>query len=187
MTKKRHLLALSLGLCFGAASTGASAQSAPVLAGQWASEALESNGNHFATRSFEFTDKAWRVVYRAYGDAQGKLLLFRLDVGGFYAIGQPSTKVPGAFEGIFPADHRHLTAESDAGVRMFAGMGCALEKGKETPLVNQGCGFVPGLMQAMGEYDLVALQDGKIYFGDRAGDLTKARPDKLTPYPLIQK
>jgi hypothetical protein len=39
-------------------------------------------------------------------------------------------------------------------------------------------------MQNMGEYDLVAIRNGQLFFGDRSGDLSKARPDKLTPYPL---
>jgi hypothetical protein len=41
-------------------------------------------------------------------------------------------------------------------------------------------------MQAMGEYGLVALRGQRLFFGDRAGDLTKARPEKLTAYPLIR-
>lgn len=178
------LTALTALLCLAPA---AQAQEPPRLAGNWTSAALENYGNHFATRTFVFTDKEWRVTYRAYADAQAKQALFRLDVGGIYVLGQLSAVVPGAFEGIFPANHRHVTAESDAGVAMFASMGCTLEKGRETALVNQGCGFVPGIMQAMGEYDLVALKDGQFYFGDRAGDLTKARPVALTAYPLVRK
>jgi hypothetical protein len=165
----------------------AHAQEAPNLQGSWTSASLENYGSHFATRTFSFTAKEWSVTYRAYADAQGNQPLFRLDVGGVYVLGQASSSVPGAFEGIFPANRRMVTAESDAGVAMFAGMGCTLEKGKALSLVSQGCGFVPGLMQAMGEYDLVALKDDGLHFGDRAGDLTKARPVALTPYPLVRK
>lgn len=163
------------------------AQAAPNLNGHWASAAPENYGSHFATRTFTFTDKEWSVTYRAYADAQGKQPLFRLEVGGFYVLGQASAGVPGAFEGVFPANRRQVIAESDAGVGMFASMGCTLEQGKALSLVSQGCGFVPGLMQAMGEYDLVAFKDGGLYFGDRAGDLSKARPAALTPYPLVRK
>jgi hypothetical protein len=169
------------------AASIAQAQDVPQLKGRWASAALENYGSHFAMRTFKFTDKEWKVTYRAYADAQGKQPLFSLDVGGFYVLGQASATVAGAFEGIFPANHRHVTAESDAGVGMFASMGCTLEKGKALPLVGQGCGFVPGIMQAMGEYDLVAFKDGRLYFGDRAGDLTKARPVALTSYPLVRQ
>jgi hypothetical protein len=159
----------------------------PVLKGKWASAALENYGSHFATRTFTFTDSKWRVTYRAYADAQGSQPLFRLEVGGFYVLGEVSAAVAGAFEGIFPANSRRIVAESDAGVAMFSGMGCMLEKGKTLSLVSKECGFVPGLMQAMGEYDLVAIKEGRLYFGDRSGDLTKARPAALTPYPLVSK
>ncbi len=181
---KMVLMTFTALLCV---ATLAQAQEAPNLKGRWTSAALENYGSHFATRTFMFTNKEWRVTYRAYADAQGKQALFRLDVGGFYVLGQASASVSGAVEGIFPANRRHVTAESDAGVGMFASMGCTLEKGKALPLVSQGCGFVPSIMQAMGEYDLASLKDGRLYFGDRAGDLTKARPVALTPYPLVRK
>lgn len=158
----------------------------PDLSGHWASAGLESYGKHFATRAFVFSNEAWRVTYRAYADAQGKQPLFRLEVSGFYVLGQPSAAVAGAFEGIFPATRREVVAESEAGAQMFAAMGCTLAVGKMRALVNDGCGFVPGIMQAMGEYDLVELKEGRLFFGDRAGDLMKARPRMLTPYPLIR-
>ena len=157
------------------------------IQGQWASAGPENYGNHHATRTFSIGEREWQVRYRAYADALGQRPLFTIRVTGVYSLGEPSTKSVGAREGIFPALSRSLTADSDAGVQMFAGMGCSLERGKETLLLNSGCGFVPGLMQAMGEYDLVALSQGSLFFGDRAGDLSKARPDKLTPFPLLRR
>ncbi len=68
---------------------------------------------------------------------------------------------------------------------MFAEQGCALAVGEALDLIDQGCGFVPPLMTAMGEYDLVAMRGGQLFLGDRAGDLTKERPASLTPYPLV--
>ncbi len=187
MKTTSRTLAAAFAVLVAAATGPVHAQPTPALDGQWASEKPEPYGSHYATRSFSFTGSQWRVAYRAYADAQGRQPLFRLDVSGAYALGGPSRKVPDAVEGVFPALQRHITAESDAGVQMFAGMGCKLEKGRETPLLSEGCGFVPGLMQAMGEYDLVSIKDGRLYFGDRTGDLTKARPDKLTPFALVRK
>lgn len=164
----------------------AAASSAADIQGQWASVGPENYGNHHATRSFSITDREWRVRYQAYADPQGQKPLFTVRVIGVYALGEPSSNVKGAREGIFPALSRSLTADSDAGVQLFASMGCHLLIGKETFLLNTGCGFVPGLMQVMGEYDLVAQINGQLFFGDRAGDLSKARPDKLTPFPLLR-
>lgn len=156
------------------------------IQGHWRSAGPEHYGNHHATRTFLITDRTWQVRYQAYADARGLQPLFTVRVNGVYALGEASAAVAGAREAIFPALSRSLTADSEAGVQLFASLGCRLEPGLETFLINTACGFVPGLMQVMGEYDLVALNQGRLYFGDRAGDLSKARPDRLTPYPLLR-
>ena len=167
--------------------TPVSAPQAPDIQGGWRSAAPENYGSHHATRSFVITEREWQVHYQAYADSQGQQPLFTIRAKGVYALGEPSAKVGGAREGIFPVLSRSVTADSDAGVQMFASMGCRLERGRETFLLNAGCGFVPGLMQVMGEYDLVAQSQGQLFFGDRAGDLSKARPEKLTPFPLLRR
>ena len=166
--------------------TQASAQ-APVLQGEWTSVAPEAQGKIFVMRHFHFDGNQWGVLYHAFGDAQAKVPLFTLDVGGVFVIGGPSATVPGAYDGVFPATHRKIIADSDAGVGMFAGMGCALKVGEPKALVSEPCGFVPSQMTAMGEYDLVMTKDNKVFFGDRSGDLSKARPTTLYPFPLVQK
>lgn len=189
-TRHHALAALLLAGCTLATSPQAQTVPAPLPAdiqGQWSSAAPEHYGSHHATRSFVIGEHAWQVRYQAYADAQGRQPLFTLRVSGVYVLGEASVKVDGAREGIFPALSRHLTADSPAGVQLFASMGCHLVQGQETALLNTGCGFVPGVMQSMGEYDLVALTQGQLYFGDRAGDLTKVRPARLTPYPLLRR
>ena len=156
----------------------------PMLQGDWESVASEASGPIYATRAFHFEGDRWKVVFHAYADAGKNVPLFTLNVGGLFVIGDQSATVPGAYEGIFPARYRYITADSEAGVNFFAGMGCALRKDDERELISNGCGFVPSLMQAMGEYDLVSIRDEQLFFGDRSGDLTKARPSQLTPYPL---
>lgn len=159
----------------------------PSIVGDWSSEQVENYGNVFATREFHFTAQEWSVIYRAFADESAKKPLFTLNVGGVYVLGGESAQVAGAYEGIFPATHRSITPESAEGIALFAKQGCELTLGQALPLVNTGCGFVPGIMQAMGEYDLVSLHGNKIYFGDRTGDLTKSRPVKLTPYPVVRR
>lgn len=166
---------------------GGPAPGAADIQGQWVSVGAEHYGSHHATRSFVISGRDWQVRYQAYSDPEGRIPLFTIRVTGVYALGEPSSKVAGAREGIFPALSRSLTADSDDGVHMFAAMGCRLVRGQETFLLNAGCGFVPGLMQVMGEYDLIALVNGQLFFGDRASDLSKARPDKLTPHALQRR
>jgi hypothetical protein len=160
------------------------AADAPSIKGRWKSVGLEHDGKFYSKRKFAISSKNWKVESKTFADAEGKAPLFTIRVSGFYALGSASAKVPGAFDGVFPAMSRSLTAESPAGVKMFADMGCKLEQGKAMDLRLQSCGFVPSLTQAMGEYDLAAIQNGKLFFGDRSGDLSKARPEKLTPHPL---
>ena len=174
-------LALMLGL-----GTPALAEP-PVLDGHWVSAAPEAQGPLFATRDFTFDGDGWSVLYSAYGDQDATAPLFTLEVGGHFVLGGPSATVEGATEGVFPATHRRISAQSEAGAAMFAGMGCTLMVGEAKDLTTEGCGFVPSLMSAMGEYDLVAVRDGQLFFGDRSGDLTKARPTALTPYPLVRR
>lgn len=177
----------TLVLLLAAAIASSAAAQAPVLNGHWTSAAPEAQGQLFAARDFAFDGNTWSVTYRAFADAQGKMPLFTLNVGGVFVLGGPSPTVSGAYEGVFPALRREIVAESEAGVAMFAGMGCKLEVGAPKVLLAEPCGFVPSQMQAMGEYDLVMLKNGQLFFGDRSGDLTKARPTALTPYPLVRK
>lgn len=155
--------------------------------GRWTSVAPEAQGGIYATREFQFDDGRWSVIYRTFADEAASQPLFRINVSGAYVIGGLSATVEGAREGIFPALQRDLTAESPAGVAMFADMGCTLEEGVVKHLVDEGCGFLPPLMQVMGEYDLVAFRDDRLFLGDRSGDLSKARPTALTPFPLVRQ
>lgn len=163
------------------------AKDAMSIDGRWISVAPEAQGGIYATREFQFDDGRWSVIYRTFADEAASQPLFRIDVAGAYVIGGPSASIEGAHSGIFPALQRDLTAESPAGVALFAGMGCTLEEGVVTHLIDKGCGFLPPLMQAMGEYDLIALRDDQLFLGDRTGDLSKARPAALTPFPLVRQ
>ena len=178
---------LTTALCLTFLTGFAAHAETPDITGHWKSAGPEPQGPITATREFQIADGKWSVVFRGFGDAATTAPLFRLEVGGVYVVGGPSATVAGASEGIFPAIRRDLTAESPAGVAMFAHMGCTLESGVTKALTNEGCGFVPPLMQAMGEYDLVAIKDGQLFFGDRSGDLTKARPMALGAFPLVRQ
>lgn len=185
----RLIAALLALLTAGAAmAQGPQTEAQPVraaaLTGTWHSVAPEAMGNLHALRHFVISSDHWKVRFNAFADAQARQPLFTLEVGGVYTLGGASPTVSGAWEGVFPAQYRRITADSEAGVALFAAMGCTLRAGTPLALVSQSCGFVPSLMTAMGEYDLVAIKDDQLFFGDRSGDLTRSRPNKLTPHPL---
>jgi hypothetical protein len=160
---------------------------APQLDGRWVSVGPEDMGQIHATRDFTFEGDAWSVTFRAFGDAAMTVPLFTLEVAGYYRIGGASAVVSGAYNGVFGASDKVLVAESEAAVGMFADMGCTLEVGVPFDLTDQACGFFHASMDVAGEYDLVSLQGDQLFLGDRAGDLTKERPTKLTPFPLVRK
>jgi hypothetical protein len=160
---------------------------APKLDGNWISVAPENMGQIYATRDFTFDGDAWSIKFRAFGDETLSVPIFTLDVAGYYKIGGESAVVPGAYNGVFGATDKTLVADSDIAVKMFGDMGCTLQVGVPFDLTDQACGFFHAAMDAAGEYDLVSLQGDQLFLGDRAGDLTKERPVKLTPFPLIRK
>ncbi|MGB4951965.1 MAG: hypothetical protein WBO55_15155, partial [Rhizobiaceae bacterium] len=117
-------LTLMAACASAALFTPALAEDAVSIGGRWTSVAPEAQGGIYATREFQFDDKRWSVTYRTFADEAASQPLFRINVSGAFVIGGPSTTVEGAHDGIFPALQRDLTAESPAGVALFAGMGC---------------------------------------------------------------
>ena len=158
----------------------------PDITGHWISIAAEPTGESWVTREFRIEGDRWQVLFHCFADAAMTLPLFTLDVGGIYAIGGPSGTVVGAYNAIFPASRRHVTVDSDAGAGLFASMGATIAVGERRPVTDATFAFIPALMDAMGEYDLVALRNGQLFFGDRNGDLTKVRPTALTPFALAR-
>ena len=185
---ERFVAFFLLAVCM--TSVMAQSASAPLaihITGQWQSPDPESYGSHYATRTFTLTEQDWKVLYQAYADPQARQPLFSIRAFGVYVLGEVSGTVANAREGIFTTHSRSVTADSDAGVQMFAAMGCTLVYGQETALSGTDCGIVPGLTPDNREdHELVALDKRKLYFGDHSGDSSGSYPDRLTPYPLIR-
>ncbi|MGL5012587.1 MAG: hypothetical protein ACRC6I_22185 [Paracoccaceae bacterium] len=160
---------------------------APNLDGRWISVAPENIGQMYATRDFTFDGDAWSITFKAFADAERAAPMFTLQVDGHFRLGGESAAVPGAWNGVFGAFDKTVTAHSAAAVEMFGGMGCTLEIDQPFDLTDKACGFFHATMDTLGEYDLVALKDGQLFLGDRSGDLTKARPTALTPFPLVRE
>jgi hypothetical protein len=160
---------------------------APSIDGTWVSVAPENIGGPFATRAFTFDGDAWSVVFSTFADDGLTQPGFTINVAGYYRLGGASAAVPGAWNGVFAAFDKTVTAHSPEAVAMFADMGCTLELGQPFDLTDQACGFLHAAMEAMGEYDLVSIQGDQLFLGDRSADLTKARPTMLTPFPVVRK
>lgn len=164
----------------------ASDRTRPNIEGAWRSLAREPVAGFWTTRSFFFNADRWSLIFKGFSDKALSRGLFTLHVSGIYLLGGAAENVAGAFNGIFPASRRAITVDSEDGVVLFAQMGEQVKRFEHLDLVDKGLGFLPPLMSAMGEYDLVAVIDERLFFGDRSGDLTKTRPTKLTAYPLVR-
>ncbi|MGL4237097.1 hypothetical protein [Tabrizicola sp.] len=160
---------------------------APDIDGRWVSVAPENFGGPFALREFTFEGDAWRIVLKTFADEAMTEPQFTLDVAGYYRLGAESMAVPGAWNGVFAAFDKTLTAHSAETVEMFGSVGCTLVVDQPFDLTDSACGFFHATMDNMGEYDLIAMRDGQLFLGERSGDLTKARPTALIPYPLVKE
>ncbi|MBL9048226.1 MAG: hypothetical protein JNK34_13105, partial [Tabrizicola sp.] len=89
---------------------------APSIDGHWVSVAPENIGGPFATREFTFDGPAWRVAFRTFADAAMTQPGFTIDVSGFYRVGGESAAVPGAWNGVFAAFDKTVTAHSPEAV-----------------------------------------------------------------------
>lgn len=157
------------------------------LVGRWQSVALENLGQLYGTRDFALTESTWSLEFVAYGDAAGQTKLFTLSAEGGYKLGQVSSVAAGVQETDFAFSKRLLTANGEAGVGLFKSMGCELRAGQITDVSAKGCGFIPSVGAAPVEFDLLKLEGKNLYFGDRSGDLSKARPAKLNALPVQRR
>ena len=157
------------------------------LVGRWQSPALENLGQLYGTRDFTLTENTWKLEFVAYGDAAGTAKLFTLNAEGAYKLGKVSSVAAGVQEADFAFSKRLLTANGEAGVGLFKGMGCELKAGEVTDVSAKGCGFIPSVAAAPVEFDLLKLEGKNLFFGDRSGDLSKARPAKLNTLPVQRR
>ena len=183
---RKTLAVAAVAAALAATGDAAGGLRARDLIGRWASPAPENLGQIYGTRAFVMTERAWALEFRAFADAAGQVGLFALRVEGTYALLGASRAVPGATEANFRFGRRYLTA-SASGAGLFAPSGCALEPGVERDVSADGCGFVPSVRAAPVEYDLVRLDGDRLFFGDRSGDLGKARPERLGADPVVRR
>jgi hypothetical protein len=165
------------------------------LIGRWVSPSPEPmpmpDGNTlYNLRDFILTEKAWAMLFTAYGDPGATFKLFTLRIEGTYNLGAASTDVPGARNADFHFAGRYLTANAQPMLDMFKGAKAGdgnWQLGVEQDVSKTGCLFIPSVAQAPVEYDLVRRDGDNLFFGDRSADLTKARPKKLIGAPVARR
>lgn len=144
-----NIITTALATLLVVASTGvATAQEAfgprsalEALSGTYASPAPEPWYGGFGTRSFTFDGDRWTLTFTHALNDTMQNPTFRFRTEGPFAIGSPSTVVPGAFEAIFYEDVKWVTLlTADAGIVSAFGLaGCGLTLNVETDISQSGC------------------------------------------------
>jgi hypothetical protein len=156
------------------------------LIGHWVSSTSENYGQFFGKREFFLTEKAWAILFSAYGDEAATTPLWTLRVEGTYVLGQAHPGVPGARYADFTGGSKYITAFTDDFLSVFSN-GAAWEKGVEYDFSRTGAGFFPSVEAGPVEYDLVLLEGDTLFLGDRSGNLNVDRASKASSYPLVRQ
>ncbi len=189
------LLALPLLLAAAACDSGDKPLTGAELTGSWSSPVCEAydngmGGKNYLTRDFTLTATTWQLDLTIFGDDACSFPLFSAAIEGPYTLGALSSKVPGATEGNFSIETNQWTALQPDLATLFTSSGCGTdpwEVGVAQDVTGTGCiGVAKAIADCPTEHDLVAIEDGQLFFGERITDMCKpeGRPAALVGYGL---
>lgn len=166
----------------------------PDVRGRWAGEPCEEirsgDGVSHVRRDLRLGVEDWNLSIDFYRDASCTEAMHGLDVIGLYDLGPKSMQVRGATTARFELGKVLLTPRSPDAVAAFEEAGCASGRWKpdEPQEVTQfGCrGLTPTRRECPVEYDIVKIQDGALYLGDRSEGLCDVEryPKRFAPHAL---
>ena len=147
--------------------------------GKWESIANETRpnpwgGQYNLKRYFENTPSEAHARLVFYTDATYSDLNITVEVIGPYYFLRPSTKVPGAIETDFEFHRIAVTPHSPAMVDMLNGTPAEYLKtwtpGLRQEVSTKGQSIMGMVIGTYKEYDLVKVEDDKLYYGERPAD-----------------
>ena len=186
------------------------------LKGKWQSTKIETIENPdgsvmYIKREALFVDDNWDIFILAFLDDEGKKPLFTIHARGSYILGEESADLTGAVAVDFNNKARYVTPHHQSMVDMLNETSIEEEwiLDKEYDVSSKGCLLVPSIKTCPVEYDVVKIQENKIYFGDftveQKEDIKKLtqeshnpsefsegicskdnRPRQLIKYPMIK-
>lgn len=168
------------------------------LQGEWVTEGCEAypngmGGESYLTRDFTLTETTWHLDLVIFGDKDCSFPLFSVAIDGPYTLGGLSAKVDGATEGEFAYTSNVWTALDASMVDVFNQAGCGAGNwavGAPQEVGGTGCiGFAHKVSECPQEYDIVAIDGGALFFGERITDMCKeeGRPAALGAYSLAKQ
>ncbi|MGP1357124.1 hypothetical protein [Roseicyclus sp.] len=158
----------------------APAEEIATLSGTFRSAAPEPWYGGWGTREFVFANGTWSLVFSHALDPDMTLRTFVFRTGGPYEVGAPSDAVPGAFEGNFDEDWKHLTLmTADPALAEALGLAdCGLVPNLETDISATGCAAWAPVAECGTDHDLIALDAAGVHFGVRPADNDMCTPDR---------
>jgi hypothetical protein len=176
----------------------------PSIRGHWVSLAVEerpgANGStSYLRRDFTSDDQRSTARLMLYSDPEGTQPTLTIHLEGPYTIGEPSTAVPGAYEGDFHFDTAKLTTHNAFFLNLLnsANAGtCGLAPWEldveQDVTATRGC--LPlglDLVNRDTEYDIIKVEGEKLYYGARPADgsgldTPEKRPTALQ-VPLVRQ
>jgi len=187
------------------------------LKGNWHSPVIETIENPdgsvmYIKREAIFVDDNWDIFIRAFLDEEGKKAFFTIHAKGNYILGEESSYLTGAATVDFNNRARYVTPHHKSLVDMLNEASPFDEDwilDIEHDVSIKGCLLVPSIETCPVEYDVVKIQEEKIYFGDftaeQKEDINKLthgnqnpsegsngicstdnRPRQLIKYPMIK-
>jgi hypothetical protein len=169
------------------------------ITGIWESEhcvVQERNGMRTSSRStFVFLDSEWALEFTQYSDAACTTPSLRGFFQGRYRIAGPSSAVPGARHANFGFSVKRLTLYDEDLLAQANRGGCgnrAWTRGREEDVSSTGCSWVVPVYACPQEFDLVKLDDDRLFLGERPAvgqDLCREdrRARALRSLPLVRR
>ena len=185
----RHMMTAAALACAtpALAQDFAPAEDLKAVQGTFRSAAPEPWYGGFGTREFIFADGEWQLIFTHALDPDMTMRTFQFRTGGPFEIGGASAAVPGAHDGIFHEDWKHVTLLTDK-AEIVAGMGmadCGLTYNLETDISDTGCAAWRPVSVCGEDHDLFAMDAAGVYFGVRPADndmcTADKRPTELLP------
>jgi hypothetical protein len=178
------LLLAGLAACGGKAEDDLSTRVAREMRGVWVSAQLEQSTSakgevSWRRRVFEFGEQDFRLTIDVFGNAAATDRRLTLEFVGPWRLGAASSRVEGAVEAEFGHRAWYLTVRSPALLARVATSACtdapwALDVRQDVSA--RGCLGIAAVEDCRSEYDIVAIRDGRLRFGDRV--VTPCRPEQ---------
>jgi hypothetical protein len=170
-----------------------------VLAGFWEHErcqVVERDGTRTGSRSvFSFFEREWGIAYTQYADEDCRIKVLTAVLSGVYESSGPSGRLPDATDVTFRFSRKALTVYDLRLLDTLNRDACGKRRwrlGVEQDVTSTGCLWIESVAACPQEYDLVNIDDGRLFLGERpaAGSnmcAASRRPERLRTVPLVRR